>query len=721
MLYASYPPYRLQARHFRVAHKLRGRIRLKSRFFRHPTLRTQFVEAALEAVPGVLRTRINPRAGCVVIRHEGVADITDKMLTALINLPPKAFEPQPPQPRRISRTSVGLHLFVAASTTFGFLAPPFLRLPLALLVGLPVLWDGISNLFTRGLTAKSLDAASLGLCLFLRDLRAVSLIAFLRILGDYLKQTNEDRSNDLLKGLFHFNNRKVWVERQGVEIELAYQDVQIGDTVVCNTGELVAVDGIVLSGQALLNKSCINGESVPVPVIEGDSVVSGSVVESGRLRLLATQVGEATSMARINQFLERTLQDKSLPELKGEVLADRLVPLTLAIGAGVYARTADLARTASMLSIDYVCSVKFPSAFSVKSSLCAAGKSGMLLKGGSALDALAQVDAVVFDKTGTLTSHTLRVTDIVPANGTSPGELLRLAARMEQHCDHPLAKAVLAEARACNMELPPVRDLDFCVSRGVRAMVDGTPARIGNLKHMDSVKDFAKSMELTAELLRSQGKMVLYVARGETERGLIALQAHIREDAQATLRELRTLGIKHISVLTGDHRTSSQRLISRLEGIDQLHAELRPEDKALIVRKLQKQGHCVAVVGDGVNDTPAFACADIGICMTRSSDLAQVAAQAVILDDDLQALCAALRIARRQHAILNHCYNQGLIVNSLLLLLAAFGALTPFAAAILHNANTFGLMSYAALAAGATVKNTDSAKHPSIELKSNTL
>ncbi len=709
MLYTSYPPYRLKDRHFKVVHKMRGRIRLRSAFFRHPQLHTQFVEASLEAIPGILHARINPRAGTLVLRHDGIAHLKDKVLTALINLPPKAFEAQPVKAQRISRTAVGLHLFVAASTSVSFLAPPVLRLPLVLLVGLPVLFDGIRNLFKCGLTAKSLDAASLGLCLFMRDLRAVSLIAFLRILGDYLKQANEDRSSDLLKNLFHFQHRMVWVEREGVEIEQPYQDVRIGDTVVCRTGELVAVDGIVLSGQALLNKSCINGESVPVPVVEGDNVVSGSVVESGRLKIMATQVGEATSLARINQFLERTLQDKSLPELRGEVLADRLVPLTLAIGAGAYVRTADLARTASMLSIDYVCSVKFPATVSVKSSLYASGKSGMLLKGGSALDALARVDAVVFDKTGTLTRHRLRVTDIIPANGTSPGELLQLAARMEQHCDHPLAKAILAEARTCSMDLPPVREADFCVSRGVRALVDGEPARIGSLKHMDCVEDFSRNMEMTADLLRSQGKMVLYVARGESQRGLIALQGEIRPDAQATLRELRALGIKNITVLTGDHHTSSQRLLARLEGIDRIHAELGPDDKARIVRELQAQGHCVAVVGDGVNDAPAFVCADLGICMTRGADLAQVAAQAVILDDDLQALCAAVRIARRQHAILNHCYNQGLIVNSLLLLLAACGALTPFAAATLHNANTFGLMGYAALAAGKPTRQPDSA------------
>ena len=210
-------------------------------------------------------------------------------------------------------------------------------------------------------------------------------------MGDYLQQANEDRSNKLLKSLFHLDNRKVWIERDGVEVEVNAQDVGVGETVVCNTGELIAVDGIVLSGEALLNKSCINGESVPVPAVEGDTVTSGSVIENGRLRILATKVGSDTNLSQINRFLERTLKNKSQPELRGEKLADRLVPVTLGIGAAAYAKTADLSRTASLLSIDFVCSVKFPAPVSVKSSLYAAGKSGVLLKGGSALDALAQV------------------------------------------------------------------------------------------------------------------------------------------------------------------------------------------------------------------------------------------------------------------------------------------------------------------------------------------
>ncbi len=701
MLYTSYPPFRLKPGQLKIAHQLRGRIRLKGGFFRHPELHSAFVEAWLEDIPGVVHVRINPKAGSVIVQHDQIADIVDKLYGALTRLPPKAYEPQPTQPVRVSRTSLVLHVLVEAAEMATSLVPAPVRIFLALVVGLPVILGAIRSLCSHGLTARSLDGISLSICLLLGDLRTVGLIASLRLMGDYLQQANEDRSNKLLKSLFHLDNRKVWIERDGVEVEVNAQDVGVGETVVCNTGELIAVDGIVLSGEALLNKSCINGESVPVPAVEGDTVTSGSVIENGRLRILATKVGSDTNLSQINRFLERTLKNKSQPELRGEKLADRLVPVTLGIGAAAYAKTADLSRTASLLSIDFVCSVKFPAPVSVKSSLYAAGKSGVLLKGGSALDALAQVDAVIFDKTGTLTRHRLQVTDIVPAGETTQDQLLQLAARLEQHCDHPLSRAILAEARQRNLHLAPVRNPVFCVSRGVRAEVDGQPARIGNHSHLaDGLASLASNMELTADLLRSQGKMVLYVAQGDSIRGLLALQGELRDDAQETLDTLRTLGIKNITVLTGDHRLSSERLLSRLRGIDRLHAELGPEDKAAIVRDLQAQGLRVAVVGDGVNDAPAFVSADIGICMSRGADLAQVAAQGVILNDDLKSLCAALRIAQRQHKVLDRCYNQGLAVNALLVLLAACGALTPFAAAVLHNANTFGLMGYAALASG---------------------
>lgn len=693
------PPVYFQACNFRVVHKLPRRVRFKFRFLKNPNLNLDYVQAHLSLIPGVVRVRINPHAASLVIRHTGVEDMDRLVLAAMNSLPQEAFMPGRKRATVISRGSVARHLAVAALCP---VLPAFAKIPLALMVGLPVVWDGIKNLFSNGITAKSLDAVSTGLCFALRNWTAVGVIAFMRLFGDYLKQCNDRHSNELLTGLLRLNKSTVWVDRGSVEVEVGFDAVQVGDVVVCGPGEMVAVDGEVVSGQAQVNKSMITGESVPVHVSQGSHVVSGSVVECGRIRIMAEKVGRESSVARINRFLERTLMDKSLPELKGDLLADKLVPVTLGLGAGAYLLTSDLARTASVASIDYVCSVKFPAQFSVRSSMCAAGRCGMLLKGGRALDALAKVDTVVFDKTGTLTLNRMKVTDIVSTGDMARDEILALAARMERHYDHPVARTVLEEAGRCGIGLEPVSCVDFHVSNGVSAIVDGKKALVGSRRFVYEANGLSGELaDAIADEFRGQGKMVLYVASEDQVQGLIAMRDVIRPHAAETLAGLRKLGVKKIVVLTGDHEKTARHFRDSLTGINELHWELKPEDKAGIVNQLRGKGRCVAVVGDGINDAPALACADIGICMNHGGDLARVSAQAVILNNDLRALCRAKHIAARQHRILDHCYRQGAVVNSMLLVMASVGMLSPLAAAVFHNLNTFALVGSSVVRAGA--------------------
>jgi Cu2+-exporting ATPase len=619
-------------------------------------------------------------------------------MAALESLPQAAFGRTRERPPQVSRTSLGLHLLAAVGSMFA--APP-VRLALALIVGAPVLRAGLVNLLRSGFTAKSLDGVSVALCLALGKHTAVCAIAFMRLLGDFFKQTTEKRSHDLLRSLLRVQRRMVWLERDGLELEIPVGDVSTGDVIICGPGDLAAIDGVIVSGAALVNKSMITGESVPVNLEQGDRVVSGSLVESGRIRIRADRVGSETSMSKINQFLEQALRDRALPEVRGEALADKLALATLFLSLGAYAWTRDLARTAAVTAIDYVCSVKFPSRLSVRSSLYASARAGLLLKGGRALDALARVDAVVFDKTGTLTTRELRVTDIVAFEGWTREKVLRLAARLEQRYDHPVAQTILAEARRARLRLDPVGEIDYSVSNGVYAIVDGVESRIGCRRYVANAKGPAlRQADALADRLRAQGKTALYVISDHAVRGVIGLQDEVRPDAQEVLRELRGLGIKKVVVLTGDHRQMAQRLQSRLEGVDEVLWELAPEDKARVVDALREQGLHVAFVGDGVNDAPALVSADLGVCMSLGSDLAQASAQAILLNDDLRSLCAAKRIALRQHDLLRRCLVEGAVFNSLLLGLSALGFVPPLAAALLHNANTFALMWRASALAG---------------------
>lgn len=696
----------------RVVQRLARRMRLRGGILKDCTLNPDYVEACVAALPDVHAVRFNPRGASLVVHHTAHAHIASQVLHTLTHLPAEAFAPGPARQPRISGRRLGLHVLTAAAIP---LSPLPVQIGLALLVGLPVIIDGVKNLFTHGLTAKSLDAASTGLCLALGKTAAVGTISCMRLLGDYLKQENDTRSGELLTSLLRLDKTTVWIERRGTEVEVPVEDVRVGDIASCGPGDLVAVDGEVVSGNALVNNSMITGESVPVHVAQGDEVTSGAVVESGHLRIRAKRTGADTAMSGIHTFLKRSLADRSLPELRGDVLADRLVPVTLGLGAFTYSMTGDAARAASMTSIDFVCSVKFPARFSVKSSTVAAGRHDVLFKGGSALDAMAGVDVVVFDKTGTLTANELQVTDIVSTGNWTSKQILTLAARLEQHYDHPVARTILKEAARSRLDVPAVGNVDFHVSHGICAMVDGKKSQVGSERFISRLEggdgNAIKTAEATAERLRKQGKMVLYVAQSGTVQGLIAMQDRIRPETKEALAGLRKLGVKKIVVLTGDHRTTAQRFAARLKGrdgpdvsqlppvIDAIHWELTPEKKAEVVRDLKATGHRVAVVGDGVNDAPALMNADLGICMPQGGDLARISAQALLLGNDLRSLCAARRIAMRQQAILDTCHREGVLFNSALLALAAWGKLSPFTAAAAHNLNTFALLAYAVRAA----------------------
>lgn len=671
---------------------------MKCAFLRQSIVDQDYTEAYFSSLTGVESVRVNVCAGSLIIRYDGSPDVRASIMVALASPPAAAFDRRRECPPLVSRTSLGLH-FLAAGVS-AVVSPP-IRLMLALFVGVPVLWAGFVNILRNGFTAKSLDGVSVALCLVAGKYTAVCAIAFMRLLGDYFKQMTDKRSHDLLRNLLRVQRQNVWLERDGLELETPVSAVSAGDIIICGPGDLVAIDGIIVSGSALVNKSMITGESIPVNLNKDDQVISGSLVESGHIRIRANRVGSETAMSKVNHFLEQTLRDRALPEMRGEVLADKLAPATLCLGLGTYAWTHDLARTASVTSIDYVCSVKFPSRLSVRSSLYAAARTGLLLKGGQALDALARVDAIVFDKTGTLTTKELRVTDIVPFEGWTRKEVLTLAARLEQHYNHPVAQTILAEARRAQLRLEPVGEVNFSVSNGVCALVDGVVAQIGCRRYVSTMTGPAiDRADILADKLREQGKMALYVLWDNVVRGIVGLQDEVRSDAQAVLHELRGLGIKKVVVLTGDHRQMAQRLQCRLDGVDEVLWEMTPEDKARAVNALREQGLCVAFVGDGVNDAPALVSADLGICMSLGSDLAQASAQAIILNDDLRALCMAKRIALRQHDLLRQCFIEGAAFNSLLLGLSALGLLSPLAAAFLHNANTFALMGYATVRAG---------------------
>jgi len=401
--------------------------------------------------------------------------------------------------------------------------------------------------------------------------------------------------------------------------------------------------------------------------------------------------GYISRPARISRFLEKSLRATSRTQ------RHRLVPLTFVAGLGMYALTGSAARAASVLTVDYSCAIKLATPVAVRTAMHAAGQNGVLLKGAQALDALARVDSMVFDKTGTLTQGVLTVTDVQPLDGRTPDELLALAAGAEEHYGHPVARAVFQAAQDQGLTLPRISRVDFIVAHGVSAHVEGLRVLVGSRHfiHEDESVD-CSAADQRADELRAQGKTLLYVAHDEQLVGLIGLRDAPRPEAAAVLRGLKALGVSRLVMLTGDHPRSAQAIAGLLPELDEVHAGLRPEEKAGLVREMRHQGLHPAFVGDGVNDSPALLEAEVGICMPMAADLARDAAQVVLMRDDLHGLAYALNIARRTDAVLHRCLWSAVGVNTALMGLAGAGILPTLASATLHNSTTVGILAYAA-------------------------
>ncbi len=684
---------------YTIVHELKKRLRIRCKQLLSPDLDASYVQAILSGLVGVESVRINTQNASIIIEYDGKKEHREKVLALLENIPKEAFNSAHKKEKDISLHTVIGQSIIAASTPFQQKA---LKEVVGWTLGSPIILEGVSTLLNRGIKVEVLDASAVLFSLLRKDYTTANTIVALLGIASWLEQWSEKKSDDLLKKLLKPQVENVWVERDTKEISIPFSELKIDDIVICGTGELIPIDGVVLDGEAAVNKSSITGESLPVHVQEGDEVLSGSILEDGRLRIVAKHVGQETSMARITRFLEHSLRNPSESQRESTELADKLVPITFALGLGLFALTKDIGRAASVLTVDYSCAIKLAAPIAVKSAMYSAGQTGVLLKGGQALDALSKIDTIVFDKTGTLTKGNLEIVDTIPlSTDLSEEELLALTASAEEHYGHPVARAVVEEAKKRNLEFPEVSQVNFIVAHGVSAFVNNEQIFVGSRHFLEEDEniDCSKANAYDKDL-RSQGKSILYIAKVNELIGIITLRDEIRAEAIDTLRELKKRGIENIIMLTGDHKDTAIAIASELEYIDEVHWELKPEDKANLLYKMQANGKKLAFTGDGVNDAPALLSADVGICMPNGADLARESAQMVLLEDDLRMLIVARDIAKQAQNTLQNSFYSTVGINSLILLFASFGKINPVASAFLHNVGTVGILGYAAKSAG---------------------
>lgn len=647
----------------------------------------------VEALAGVRSARYNPACRSLVVSYDDRPETRSAILTAAnqADMPVGTLVPCAAPQEMPDYAQVMLSGAVLAAS---FLLPAPLRGILTAANVAGVIARGVRSLGNRRVTVEVLDALAMSLPLARREYRTANFARFLLDLGGYMEASTAQRSDHLLRDLLKTAPEAVWVEDEaGVLREVPYGDVREGDKVVVGTGARIPVDGVVLSGNAYVNQSAVTGESLPIPREAGDGVLSGSVVEDGRLVILAERVGDATTTARISRYIQEALANPTGIQGESRKMADKRVLITLASGAAVFALTRDWRRLESVFLVDYSCAVKFGTPIAVKAAMFRAAKDGCLVKGGLALETMAAVDTVVFDKTGTLTHNTLEVTDIhcLPG-GLDEAQLLALVASVAEHTSHPIASAVVNLASQRKLAHISHEEVDFIVGHGIASTVDGRVIRLGSRHYLEEHEGVSfQDSEPVIRQLMTAGRSLLFVSTDGKPVGIIGLRDRVRDEAATVLRELRAMGVRHLVMITGDHREKALQLGNDL-GLDEVFHDQKPEDKARIVEGLIEQGRVVAFVGDGVNDGPALMAAHVGIAMPRAADIARATADIVLLEDRLDSLSALRSLAGQTMSLIRSNFKASVGINSAIMAGAAMGRLSPAATAILHNGTTIGIL-----------------------------
>lgn len=683
-----------------IVHALPGRIRFEVRAAVPARVVQALLARELTRTVADFALSYNPRTGRFLVQGDRAAPLRESLERAAALPDPPAAEwdalaamaDELAPPRNAPALEAAAKIIVPKVARFLFLrwiTPPWLRPVTTALRVWPYLRAGARDLVRGQLTVPVLDASAIGASLAIGDLPTANTIAFLLDLGETLEEWTRAQARQNIAELYRGSAQPAWVLRDGREVQVGPDELAPGDRVVARMGSRIAVDGVVVSGEALVNQAAMTGEAQGIAKRPGLTVYAGTVVEEGQLVIEAQRVGGETRFANIARLIENADSLKAEVTSDVERMAKRAVPWTFAAAGLVGLVTGNWVRAASVLVVDYSCALKMATPLALKSAMLEAVHHGALIKGGKYLETLARADVFVFDKTGTLTEARPKVAAVVPLNGHTREEVLRDAACLEEHFPHPVATAIVQQAVREGLDHAERHSkVDYILAHGIASTLEGQRVVIGSrhfVEEHEHVDTSLAAAHVTAAAEKGLG--VLYFAMGGQLAGIIAIEDPLLPHARGIVDRIRALGVSRLALVTGDHAQAA-RTVARTLGLTEVHAEVLPDEKTALIRKLQAEGHVVAMIGDGINDSAALAVADVGIAMKHGAEIAREASHVVLLEGRLGALPDAVSISRRALGRVRSNFVFSVGANSVFLGLGLVGLAPASLLALLHNAST---------------------------------
>lgn len=567
--------------------------------------------------------------------------------------------------------------------------PMSVRAGIATVKSVKYIWEGLCTLARGRIEVPVLDGTAVGVSVFRGDYATASSVMFLLGIGEILEEWTHKKSVGDLARSMSLNISKVWVLRDGREELKEVTSVQTGDQVVIHMGNVIPFDGDVVGGEAMVNQASLTGESNPVRKAEGGYAYAGTVVEEGEITIRAREVNGSSKYEKIMTMIEESEKLKSSLEGKAAHLADRLVPYTFAGTGLVWLLTRNATKALSVLMVDFSCALKLAMPLTVLSAIREASTYDITVKGGKFLEAMAEADTIVFDKTGTLTKAQPTVVDVISFNGQSSDELLRIAACLEEHFPHSMAKAVVNKAIERNLVHEELHSkVEYIVAHGIYSTLEGRKIIIGS-HHFVFEDENAKVPEDKKQLFEELPEQYshLYMAIDGLLAAVICIEDPLRKEAPEVIRRLKKYGISKVVMMTGDSDRIASTIADKV-GVDEYYSEVLPEDKAKFVENEKNAGRKVIMIGDGINDSPALSEANVGIAISDGAEIAREIADVTISADDLYEIATLKQLSDAMVRRINTNYRLIVGINTGLIVLGIAGVFQPTMSALFHNTST---------------------------------